>query len=167
MHITDLTGQLPVHPARRYARRPLGRIDAALLHHTAAPPARDCNWPAELARHAAYHVNRHGWPGIGYHYAVAPDGQCFKLNALSTVSYHCPRWNTRSAGIVLLGDFTQQAPDPAQLAALGMLLGELRRGLPALRLLKAHRECRATACPGAAFPVQLLDGLAVQAGLAR
>ena len=166
MQITDLTRTLPAHPARRYSSRGLARIDAALVHHSASAPGAQGGWPAELARHARYHIRHHGWPGLGYHYAVAPDGQCFKCNALSRIGYHCPGWNTRGVGIVLLGDFTAAGPAAEALAALAALLGELRR-LPGLRLLKAHRECRATACPGASFAPELLDQLAAGAGLAR
>lgn len=167
MHIHDLISTLPVHSGHRYASRALARIDSALIHHTAAAPDKRGDWPAELARHARYHVSHNGWPGLAYHYAVAPDGQVFKCNALSRVTYHCPDWNTRSVGIVLLGDFTRTAPAPAALAACGALLRELKRGLPGLKLLKAHRDCRATACPGKSFTSAMLDRLAKDAGLAR
>ena len=167
MHIHDLTTTLPVHPARRYRKRALARVDAVLLHHTAAPPEKRCDWASELARHAAYHIKHHGWPGIGYHCAIAPDGQCFKTNRLDTSSHHCPNWNLRGIGVVLLGDFTQHPPTPAALDTLAALLVELRAALPSLRLLKAHRECRATACPGAALTAAMLDALASKARLDR
>ena len=98
---------------------------------------------------ASYHVRRHEWPGIGYHFVVAEDGTLYQTNALETKSYHAVEANPYGVGICFLGNFTKKTPPPAQVQAgahlVAWLLGELN--LPNDRI-RGHKELMGTACPG-------------------
>jgi hypothetical protein len=134
---------LPKHDTEQYETRPLEEIRALVIHHSAVPASVGPNVIA------AYHVRRHEWPGIGYHFVVAAGGALHQTNALETISYHAARANPFSVGICFLGNFTTEPPPPAQLQAgahlVAWLLGELN--LP-LESVQGHRDLMSTACPG-------------------
>ncbi len=139
----DVIDQLPKHSENEYETRPPEDIRYLVIHHSAAPASAG---PQVIA---AYHVRRHEWPGIGYHFVVAKDGTLYQTNALETKSYHAARANPYGVGICFLGNFTLAAPPAAQIQAgahlLAWLLGELNLPEDAIR---GHRELMGTACPG-------------------
>ncbi len=141
--LTNLVGQLAVHPTERYSVRAVSQIRTLVIHHTGAAPDVP---PAAIAE---YHVSRLGWPGIGYHFLVGADGQVFQTNALVTESFHARQSNATSVGIALAGNFTDITPPEAQMDALAALCawlsGGLRLGIDAI---VGHRELVDTPCPG-------------------
>lgn len=62
--------------------------------------------------------------------------------------------HAKAIGIVLDGDFDAEAPSPAQIAALKVLLLQLKKRYPHI-VLGGHRQVRAdeTSCPGKQFPL--------------
>lgn len=141
--IQDLIDALPKHDSNEYETRPLDEIRYLVIHHSAVPPTVS---PKSIA---AYHVRRHNWPGIGYHYLVAEDGTLYQSNALETKSYHAVKANPYGVGICFLGNFTKKVPPPAQIRAgahlVAWLMGELNLPLDGI---KGHKELMSTACPG-------------------
>ncbi|MFN2243349.1 MAG: N-acetylmuramoyl-L-alanine amidase, partial [Anaerolineae bacterium] len=141
--IQDVIDKLPTHETEEYEERPLEDIKYLVIHHSAVPASVG---PTQIA---AYHIRKHDWPGIGYHYVVAADGTLYQTNALETKSYHAAKANPYSIGICFLGDFTNAVPPPAQVQAgahlVAWLLGEL--DLP-VDSIKGHKELMGTACPG-------------------
>jgi hypothetical protein len=152
VNIEYIVHELPVHKTRKYKQRDLAKVRWLVVHHTVSPPDR----PIEQI--AAYHVDKNGWPGIGYHFVIGDRGETYQTNDLTTQSYHCGVWgndvdeNEVSIGIALQGDFTKFAPPEAQLAALRALIAYLRGTFSGLELL-GHKDVPGaqTACPGATW----------------
>ena len=154
--IEDLIEALPKHETEEYETRPLEEIRYLVVHHSAVPAFVG---PKTIA---AYHVRRHEWPGIGYHFVVAEDGKLYQTNALETKSYHAAKANPYGVGICFLGNFTNRTPPPAQLQAgahlIAWLMGELNLQTESIR---GHKELMGTACPGK----QWLEGQTWRTGL--
>jgi N-acetyl-anhydromuramyl-L-alanine amidase AmpD len=143
--ITDMVGKLVTHPTLKYATRTLNKITHITIHHSAAP--------ANVApdRVAAYHVNTVGWPGIGYHFYVEPDGEIFQVNRLETVSYHVGNSNSYAVGICVSGTFNGVVPTPRQIEQAGHLIAWLMQKLNIkIENIMGHKEFpeNVTECPG-------------------
>lgn len=143
----DIVNDLPKHPTLRYEKRPQP-ITAIAIHHTAGPVTGE--W-ATAERIAQMHVEDNGWPGIGYHFFVTPDGTIYQTNPLDTMSYHVAGDNAYSIGVCFAGDFTKQPPTAAQTEAGRKLLSHLL-GLLNLKpnAVMGHKDFpgETTACPG-------------------
>ena len=131
--------------------------------------------PALLRSIQAYHMDAQGWDDIGYNFLVdrfggtweARDGGMDKVAA----GGHSRGFNVGSTGVVVLGDFMQDSPPPAAVAAVGELLAwkfaihgvnpagtvsyytsigssSLAPGTHVLPRINGHRDVSATACPG-------------------
>lgn len=122
---------LPRHANKRYERRPVSDIAHLVITHSAAPSTVT---PAAIAR---FHVNQMDWPGIGYHYYIDGSGAVFQCNDLTTISYHVREWNSASLSICVGGNFTNDIPNPSQIAStahlLAWLLQELALPIDAIR----------------------------------
>lgn len=141
--LVNLVGKLPAHPELRYPARPLEDIYHLVIHHTAAGP--DVG-PKDIA---LFHVHRLGWPGIGYHFVIAPDGQVFQTNGLMSASFHARQFNRSAVGIALAGDFEHSVPASVQIEACARLCAWLLEGLNLpVEALEGHRELVTTTCPG-------------------
>ena len=107
LDIIDLRDKLPWNPRkpRWPQQRDLASIGKVILHQ-------------ELGNGDAAAVNEYhrrfdprgpaygrDWPRISYHYVVEADGTVEQVNDLSDVTWHCTGQNTRSIGIMLVGDF--------------------------------------------------------------
>jgi hypothetical protein len=144
--VIDLTDRLPTHPTRRYATRSLDQVRYLVVHHTGAPAEVG---PQEIA---AEHVETNGWPGIGYHYVIDPEGVVFRTQDHTTVSHHARQFNPVAIGIALAGDLSDVLPPPAQLDRTADLAARLLvdLGLPPANV-RGHREMVPTPCPGDLF----------------
>ena len=154
MKVEHLT-MLAKHRMKRYHTRRLDQITQIVIHHSAAPANQ------QIADIAKYHVNHHGWPGIAYHYVVSANGQPYMTQEANVISYHAAGANTISLGICLLGDFTSKPPPPEQLAACRELIAALREQIPSITRVIPHNGVTgsSTACPGASFPMSLLESI--------
>ena len=141
--IEDISDSLPKHESETYDTRELTDIENLVIHHTAV--SADVG-PQTIAR---YHVDKQGWPGIGYHYYIMADGAIYQTNRLQTISYHVRHANPASVGIALAGNLMGTGPMPRQMESASGLLAFLiqRLGLTT-DSIKGHRELVATACPG-------------------
>ncbi|MCD6283567.1 N-acetylmuramoyl-L-alanine amidase [bacterium] len=148
MRIIDIREDLARSRSRKYATRPLRKIEKLVVHHSGTRGGTPKSF-------AWYHVHARGWPGIGYHYVISPDGVVFKTNALTTVSYHARGANLGGVGICLVGDFNRSEPTDAQMEALTELLGLLLHHHPGAEIV-LHREVKGsrTSCPGLKFPAE-------------
>lgn len=143
--IHDVVDELPKHPVARYATRSLSRISHLCIHHSAASGS------IPLENVARYHVEDRGWPGIGYHFYVKPDGAVYQTNRLETVSYHVSNNNDYTVGVCVSGDFTYAPPSDQQVDAASRLVAWLMQELsvPEQNVL-GHKEFpqNDTSCPG-------------------
>ncbi|HEY64492.1 MAG TPA: hypothetical protein G4O02_07955 [Caldilineae bacterium] len=132
-------------PENVYDTRDRSEITAIVVHHTAVPPNIDAYRVADA------HVRINGWPGIGYHFFINPDGTIEQTNWLETVSAHTRGHNRYSVGIAFAGDFTSVIPTPAQIERGGHLIAWLMQELNIpLERVRGHKEMpdQTTVCPG-------------------
>jgi N-acetyl-anhydromuramyl-L-alanine amidase AmpD len=151
MLIHDIIKQL--YRVRQAPSRPEAKIDMIVVHHDAAPPPKSGDWLARLQSYAHQHAAE-GWGGLGYHYAIAPDGKVYKCNPVTRATTHAAGANARAIGIMLMGNFhiDHQQPKPAQLHALNELVETLLQAIPTIKHVVPHRGVRhRTACPGQYF----------------
>ena len=107
LDIIDLRDKLPWNPRkpRWPQKRDITSIDKVILHQ-------------ELGNGNAAAVNEYhrrsdprgpaygrDWPRIAYHFVIDPDGVVELVNDLADVTWHCAGQNTRSVGIMLVGNF--------------------------------------------------------------
>ncbi|GEM_PF-634363 len=142
-HIVDVVDKLEKNPDKHYDTRPLSQITHISVHHSATP----ANISLDLI--AKYHVETHGWPGIGYHFYIKPDGTIYQTNRLETVSYHTRNNNSYTVGICVAGTFNETLPTPAQMNSAAHLIAWLMEKLNIpLEHVKGHKEYVSTQCPG-------------------
>ena len=142
----DLRAELPTHVTLRYPLRPLAQIRYLILHHSGASARFDAR------QIAAEHVGVNGWPGMGYHFVIGPDGLIEQCQDLGVSSHHVAQFNPVAVGIALLGDLRLGAPTGRQMDAAADLLSCLcqQLGLPR-QAIRGHGEMVSTDCPGPAF----------------
>jgi N-acetylmuramoyl-L-alanine amidase len=154
-------------------------LQFALVHHTATAGAYSCNQSASIVRGIeVYHVQGNGWDDIGYNYLVDACGQVFEGRyggiQKNVVGAHSQGFNTGSAGVAVIGNYSRTAPSKAAQDALVKLLAwrfdiahvdpaasvvytsggnsKFRAGTRVkLRAISAHRDTYLTDCPGSAL----------------
>jgi N-acetylmuramoyl-L-alanine amidase len=135
------------HPTRKYSTRGLSRITHIVVHHSATTGGSHIGF-------ARTHVERLGWPGIGYHFVILKNGEIHQTNLFGTLSYHTGGHNATSIGICMVGDFTKEEPTRAQRRAIKKLIKHIRENtlknnnIP-INNIRGHNEMprQATACP--------------------
>ena len=123
-----------------YLRRALSKIRYIVVHHSAGDGFNAFDY-------AKWHIQR-GWPGIGYHYVIDPDGKINQTNTLDTVSYHVANNNTASIGISLSGNLSNHAMTKEQMDSLIKLIKKLKAEVGSHLVVKGHKELQSTECPG-------------------
>jgi len=136
----DISNDLPEHPIKEYKFRSLDRPLYITFHHSATKGQ-------SLNEIAKYHVEKKGWPGIAYHFAINWKGEVFQLQDLDEITYHSQGHNTESIGIVFVGNFQEKdLPDEACESAQKLVEG-LESSLNIVGV-RGHRDVKATLCPG-------------------
>ena len=128
-----------------------------VLHHTASSAGS-----VESVHEA--HIGR-GWDGIGYHFLIGngkgmDDGEIQSTfrwrEQIHGAHAKSPNneYNEYGIGICLVGNFEDTDPSDAQLASVKRLVSVLKREyqLTDAQVI-AHRDVKATACPGKNFPI--------------
>lgn len=139
LQVIDIIEDLP--RSSHYLQRQLSDITGIVIHHSATTGQTAYDF-------ADYHVNHHGWPGIGYHYVIPPEGGVLQTNQLTSISYHTLYTNTPLVAICLPGNFNVAEPSAAQLRDLKKLIKQLKNTLPNQVTLSGHRDHKNTSCPG-------------------
>ncbi|MFH1304729.1 MAG: peptidoglycan recognition family protein [Planctomycetota bacterium] len=103
------------------------------------------------------------WLGIGYHFVIGngngmPDGgiePTFRWREQMHGAHAGDnKYNQKGIGICLVGNFENEPPSEAQLAAVKKLVGVLKAEYKiAGENVQGHRDVKATACPGKYFPM--------------
>lgn len=52
------------------------------------------------------HQLKNGWNDIGYSFAIGGDGRIYHGRGFNVIGAHAPRYNDKSIGICLIGDWT-------------------------------------------------------------
>lgn len=144
----DLRGQLPVDG--QYPLRNMERVDTQIIHHSATTGS-------SIHSIAQFHIEARGWPAIAYHFAIGWDGKCYQLNDVDRRTNHAAGWNSRSIGVVLIGNY-EERPVPAEVVkACERLTAYIAETYGAHTIL-FHRDTKITVCPGK-FATEALQGL--------
>jgi hypothetical protein len=151
-YATDVREKLPRDETHEYETRTLSAIDTVVIHHVGAA---ERDYTADEI--AGYHVRSLGWPGIGYHFLIHPDGRIELVGALETSRWHAGRWNDRSIGVCLAGTFDRLPPTSRALSRCRQLGVALRQHLGGTLTVLGHRDLRDTGygptdCPGRTWP---------------
>lgn len=135
----------PLPYVDRLAARDPAAVDLAVIHCTELP---------DLAAARAYgeRVLHPSGSGNSGHYYIDRDGSVHRFVVVTRVAHHVRGCNERAVGIELINrgrwpdwldsrcqTMTEPYPD-AQIAALCMLLRDLRAELPALRQIAGHED---------------------------
>lgn len=102
------------------------------------------------------HMRDEGFGDIGYHFLIDPAGRIWQGRLLDWQGAHAGGANgannVGNIGICVLGDFSNERPDPRALASLEKLVDALcERHHIARSHLYGHRQLRSTECPGDAL----------------
>jgi len=135
----DVTDKLTKNGS--YPTRSLDGVTDITVHHSAST-----NGSPE--GYASHHVNGNGWPGIGYHYVIQPDGYIYQTNKDETSSYHNGFNNSQAIGIVMTGNFNITDPTKQQLKSLKKLIRNLKNRYPSIKNVVGHGQVTSTSCPG-------------------
>jgi hypothetical protein len=145
------------------------KIEKIVLHHTDSKD-RDLNGDdvydaddsAALVRAIYYrHAIFNGWGDVGYNYLIDPFGNIYegRTGGERVIGAHVYCANTGTIGIAFLGDFTENLPTDAAVAAVSELVGELSNLYDLDPLAESlwhgkqtsavvgHQDYGATACP--------------------
>ncbi len=131
---------------------PMVRVRSITVHHDGMPPVslrsrQDVMRRLEIIRRS--HVNTRGWADIGYHFVVDPLGNVWEARPLIYQGAHVKDHNERNMGVMVLGNFDEQAPTRRALVSLDtFLIAQMTRfGIPVAQIV-THQELAPTACPG-------------------
>jgi hypothetical protein len=119
------------------------------IHHTVTPVTADPCKDMRLVEQVLHSRNL----APGYSFCVHPSGVILE-GAGGMVGAHTAGRNARSYGISFIGNYDEQQPTWAALAAAGYLIRVLQFTgfiVPELHkvTIQGHRAWKATACPGA------------------
>ncbi|MBX3355631.1 MAG: N-acetylmuramoyl-L-alanine amidase [Phycisphaeraceae bacterium] len=140
---------------------PMRPVRHITVHHDGLTPFTSTD-PASTKARIEMIRNGHrgnGWGDIGYHFVIDREGRVWEGRAINWQGAHVKNWNEGNLGICCLGNFEQQSPSPAQLAALERQLKVLMQmyGVPKARVM-THQEWAGakTACPGRTLQAQMV-----------
>uniref|UniRef100_A0A182NQS9 Peptidoglycan-recognition protein n=1 Tax=Anopheles dirus TaxID=7168 RepID=A0A182NQS9_9DIPT len=129
-----------------------GPIPYVIIHHSYIPAAcySGLQCIAAMQSMQTMHQDVRQWNDIGYSFAVGGDGRVYQGRGFNVVGAHAPRYNNRSVGICLIGDWVSDLPPKNMLAATQTLIEYgVRNGIIARNYtLLGHRQVRTTECPG-------------------
>ena len=121
------------------------------LHHDGMSPFTSTAYAdaAERVENIRRAHRGNGWGDVGYHYLIDPAGRVWQGRPLRWQGAHVGGQNENNLGICVLGNFQDQRPSRAQVAAVEQFVAsQMRRyGVRATGVF-THRELAATACPG-------------------
>jgi hypothetical protein len=131
---------------------PMNGVKLITFHHAGDPKPFTTTDYGETAQHLEYVREYHrsrGFQDIGYHFAIDRAGRVWQLRSLAYQGQHVRYNNENNIGVVVLGNFDQQALTQAQkdkIKSFGTLVRK-QYGLAASRIY-THQEIVKTECPG-------------------
>ena len=125
-----------------------------MIHHSAGSDTSRVDLQA-IRRH---HVSANGWADVGYHFFCELVGTSYEVIAgrpLTRDGAHCPGHNKTAIGFCLVGDLSSSPPPQAQWVTAARHVAGLcvALGIDTDHIL-AHRDHRATECPGKRFDLE-------------
>lgn len=130
---------------------PPQQISHITLHHQGETWKDGADVPAYLRRLQQWSRETRHWADIPYHYVIAPDGRIYAARPLAQAGDTNTEYDPRGHALVmLLGNFEEQQPTPAQLnAAVELTAWLARENKLGLDDIASHKDySRQTVCPG-------------------
>lgn len=148
-----------------------------IVHHSASSNTSD-NWAAVVESFYVYHTEGNGWDDIGYNWLIDPNGAIYTGRGDELQGAHFCAQNSGTAGICMIGTYTDVRPTEVALQSLKELLGWKlnKEGLDPLATayhsasdevlprITGHRIDCSTVCPGdvlfnilQSFPTEVKD----------
>ncbi|WP_181186265.1 peptidoglycan recognition protein family protein [Alkalicoccus urumqiensis] len=150
MRIVNISASLARHAEKTYKKG--GKPNRITIHHSAVNSGN-------ARAYARYHVGK-GWPGIGYHFVITPDGTIQQCWDVSTITFHTGGANRGNIGICLDGNAAFTSEQHAAWKNLCRVLC-MRYHIPENNV-RGHREWpgQRTGCPGftPSFKLMLRNG---------
>lgn len=126
-------------------------LSYVVIHHTAGTYCSTKTACSQQMRNMQnYHMDSLGWADIGYNFLIGGDGQVYEGRGWNTLGAHATSWNSKSIGISFMGNYNNNVPTAAQIAAAKALLADaVSRGqIKSNYILYGHRQVGSTECPG-------------------
>ncbi|XP_067615319.1 peptidoglycan-recognition protein SB1-like [Eurosta solidaginis] len=146
-------------PAKESEANFKGSAPFLILHHSYVPSAaytnQDCIAAMQYIQNL--HMDTNGWSDIGYSFAICGDSNVYVGRGYNVIGSHAPNYNSRSIGLLLIGDYVAQLPTQTMLAVThdfidySVKTGNLQEDY----ILYGHRQVRGTECPGAALYAEI------------
>ncbi|CAH1109811.1 unnamed protein product [Psylliodes chrysocephalus] len=132
-----------------------------LVHHSATQSCFTVEACKRLVKSIQnVHMNTNGWEDIGYNFLIGGDGSIYEGRGWGIHGAHAIKYNARSIGICLLGNFQEQTPPEIQTKSLNELVSCAKQTekVEDQYHLIGHRQASATLCPGT-FLFKIVQGL--------
>ena len=145
-----------VKPSGEFERH---RIKRMTVHHSASLLTDNSEAPAHFRSHQQGHQAR-GWPDIAYHVLVDRNGNLYEGRPMWAVPDTATDYDpTGHFTVMCEGNFEEQAPSKAQVAALvDVLAWGSGRFDVAPRTIAGHSDHASTACPGSKLQRLIASG---------
>ncbi|XP_023021419.2 peptidoglycan-recognition protein SB1 [Leptinotarsa decemlineata] len=125
-----------------------------VIHHSETPACQSLQACKQRIRNIQYdHMTNRGWADIGYNFLIGGDGNIYEGRGWGIHGSHVPKYNSKSIGICLIGDFQRISPPNSQLNLLKQLIecGKDNGKIVSGYHLIGHRQGKPTNCPGDAL----------------
>jgi len=136
---------------RPWRLREAGTFDRLTIHHTGSlvePETSEERVASIIEGVLVGHRNRN-YGDIGYHFIVDFAGRAWEGRSLAYEGAHTAGHNEGNIGVMLLGNFEEQAPGRDQLKAMQSLVTALREQYRVKRhRVYGHRDLSQSLCPG-------------------
>lgn len=121
-----------------------------VIHHSGTAMSAGGSNPKAYAR---YHVEDKGWPCIGYHYVIQPDGTVYKTLNPEDKGYHAGDVNSSHFGVCFSGDFDREEVTDAAFNAGARLVANILNNMTVGDgAMIRHSDVASKTCPGTKFP---------------
>lgn len=105
MQVTDIRDRLPSNG--EYPKREVSDITHIDIHHSASFTS-NFHGVRTIQGFAEYHIDGHGWQGLGYHYVVAPNGKVYKTGYANEMRWSVGGNNSYTISVMLIGRFNEE-----------------------------------------------------------
>jgi hypothetical protein len=131
------------------------------IHHAGVPFGRDKDPVAHLINLQKWSRGTRGWADIPYHLVIDLDGKVYQARDLMLAGDTNTNYDPSGHALVmLLGNFEEAEPTPAQIDALVKSMAHLskRFNIPAQTLASHKDHAAGTSCPGKHLYAYLQSG---------
>jgi len=126
-------------------------FDRITVHHAGATPNYHTARSEVLRDMEGVFVThtRRNYGDIGYHFVIDYTGTVWEGRSLAYEGAHVACQNERNIGVMVLGNFEDQAPSVSQVATVDLLIGLLQQRFRIKpHRIFGHRDLGHSVCPG-------------------